>query len=180
MSSVKRAALTAVCIALCVVLPIAFHAVGLGAAFSPIHLPVLLCGLICGGGYGLFCGIAGAVLSCLITGMPAAVQLIYMIPELAVYGFVSGVLFRRIRTGKTTLDLWLSLIPAMILGRVVGGLAQAAFYLSTDRTYSIALWAAAYLTGTVPAAVVQLILLPALVLILMKAGVIPERSRNHV
>ena len=50
MSSVKKICLCAICVAMCYVLPIAFHAVGLGKVFSPIHIPVLLCGLICGGG----------------------------------------------------------------------------------------------------------------------------------
>jgi len=50
MSASKRTTLCAVCIALCYVLPIAFHSVGLGSILSPMHVPVLLCGLICGGG----------------------------------------------------------------------------------------------------------------------------------
>ncbi len=179
MTSVKRATVTAVCIALCAVLPLAFHAVGLGAVFSPIHLPVLLCGLLCGGSYGAFCGAAGPLLSSLTSGMPAAVQLIYMIPETVVYGLTAGLLFGRIRTRSLTADLWLSLIPAMILGRVIGGIAHAIFFFSTGRTYSVALWVSAYVTGALPAIVIQLILLPALVLILMKAGVIPERRQTH-
>ena len=179
MSSVKRATVTAACIALCAVLPLAFHAVGLGAAFSPIHLPVLLCGLLCGGAYGAFCGAAGPLLSCLVSGMPAAVQLIYMIPETLTYGLFAGFLFQRIRTGSLTADLYLSLVPAMILGRVVGGCAHAIFFLATDRAYSVALWAAAYLTGSLPAIAVQLILIPALLIVLIKAGVVPDRRQKH-
>ena len=179
MSSVKRATVTAVCIALCAVLPLAFHAVGLGAAFSPLHLPVLLCGLLCGPFYGAFCGIAGPLISSLTTGMPAAVQLIYMIPEVLVYGLISGLLFRMIHTRQVLADLYLSLIPAMILGRIVGGVAHGIFYFTTGRTYSIALWAGAYLTGAIPAILVQLILIPVLVLVLMKAGLFPERRPMH-
>ena len=175
MSSVKRAAITALCMALCYVLPLAFPAVGLGATFSPLHIPVLLCGLVCGWPYGLFCGIAGPVISSLLGGMPAAVQLIYMVPELAVYGLAAGLLFSKIRTGKLLPDLYLSLIPAMLLGRTVGGLAQAAFYLSTARSYSVALWAGSYLLGTLPGAVLHLILLPLLVLVLVRSGLIPKR-----
>ena len=175
MSSVKRATITAACMALCYVLPLAFHAVGLGAAFSPLHLPVLLCGLLCGWPYGLFCGIAGPGISSLLGGMPAAVQLIYMIPELAVYGFSAGLLFSKIRTGHLLPDLYLSLVPAMLLGRIVGGAAQAIFYLSTARTYSISLWAGSYLLKTLPGAAIHLIVLPLLVLALMRSGLIPKR-----
>ena len=82
MSSAKRITLCAVCIALCYALPIAFHAVGLGGTLSPMHIPVLLCGLVCGGASGLICGIIGPVLSSLLSGMPPMLMLIRMIPEL--------------------------------------------------------------------------------------------------
>ena len=175
MSSVKKATVTSVCMALCYVLPLAFHAVGLGAAFSPLHFPVLLCGLLCGWPYGLFCGLAGPLLSSLLGGMPSAVQLIYMLPELAVYGLISGLLYRFVRTGATLPDAVLALLGAMLLGRIVGGAAQTAFYLSSARSYSLALWAGGYLLGTLPGAAAQLVLLPALVLLLTKAVLVPAR-----
>ena len=129
MSNVKKICICAFCIALCCVLPPAFHAVGLGAVFSPMHLPVLLCGLLCGWPYGAFCGVAGPLLSCLTTGMPSAARLLYMAPELCAYGLFCGLLLRFIRTGRTTADLYLTLVPAMVLGRVVGGAARAMFAL---------------------------------------------------
>ena len=70
LSSSKRTTLCAVCIALCYVLPIAFHSVGLGGVLSPMHIPVLLCGIVCGGGAGFLCGLIGPVLSSLLSGMP--------------------------------------------------------------------------------------------------------------
>lgn len=175
MSSVKKACICAFCAALCYVLPVAFHAIGLGGVFSPMHLPVLLCGLLCGWTYGAFCGIAGPVISCVLSGMPSPVQLIHMVPELCVYGLAAGLGMKLIRTGHTAADLYLSLIPAMVLGRIVGGIAEALFYLSTARSYSVALWAASYVAGTLPGAAVQLIILPALVLGLMRARLIPVR-----
>ncbi len=175
MSSVKKACICSFCTALCCVLPLAFHLLALGAAFSPMHLPVLLCGLVCGWPYGLFCGFAGPVVSGVLTGMPSAVQLIYMVPELCVYGLVSGLLARHIRTGRAWPDLWLSLIPAMLLGRVAGGAAQAALYRTTARAWSVTRWAGAYLAGTAPGAVLQLAVLPALVLALGRARLIPAR-----
>ena len=98
MSSVKRATVTAACIALCYILPMAFHSLGLGGAFSLMHIPVLLCGIICGGGYGLFCGMAGPLVSSVLSGMPSATGLIFMVPELMVYGLVSGLAMKLVRT----------------------------------------------------------------------------------
>jgi uncharacterized membrane protein len=180
MSSVKKACICSVCTALCYVLPIIFHALTVGAAFSPMHIPVLLCGLICGGAYGAFCGIAGPVISSLLSGMPATVQLIYMVPELCAYGLFAGIFYKVIFTHHFALDVYLSLVLAMIVGRIVGGAAQAIFYLSTARSYSVAIWAAGYLTGTLPGAVLQLIVIPALMGILTKTGLIPQRkSRDN-
>ena len=175
MSQVKKICICAVCTALCYVLPVAFHALALGTALSPMHLPVLLCGLICGWPYGAFCGVVGPILSSLLSNMPPVPMLASMIPELCAYGLFSGLLLEFIRTGRTAADLYLALIPAMVLGRVVGGAAQAVFYLSSARAYSIAIWATSYIVGTLPAIVLQLILLPALVLVLARAGLIPVR-----
>ncbi len=175
MSSVKKACICSFCAALCYVLPLAFHAMALGVVFSPMHLPVLLCGLLCGWPYGAFCGIAGPVISCVLSWMPSPVQLVYMVPELCVYGLAAGIGMRLIRTGKTVMDIYLSLLSAMILGRVVGGAAQAVFYFSTARSYSAALWVSSYVVGTLPGAVLQLVVLPALVLGLTRARLIPAR-----
>lgn len=173
--SVKNTCICAICIALCCVLPIAFHAFGLGYTFSPMHIPVLLCGLVCGGVYGLICGIVGPVLSCLITGMPGAVQLINMVPELAVYGLVAGLGMKLIRTGHLQADLYISLVAAMLLGRVVGGIAQALFYLGSGESFGIAAWATAYFVNTLPGIICHLIVVPILVNVLMQAKAVPKR-----
>ncbi len=175
MSSVKRACTCALCIAFCYILPLAFHAFGTGSMFSPMHIPVLLCGLVCGGGYGLFCGLAGPVLSSVLSGMPKAVGLITMVPELCTYGLISGLLLRCVRTGRSLLDLYIALLSAMIAGRVLGGIASALFYLGSAGSYSIAMWAGSYLLGTLPGIAVQLILVPLLVFALEKTGAIPPR-----
>ena len=73
-SHTKNLVLTAFCIALCIVLPMAFHAIGAGATFLPMHIPVLLCGLLCGWPFGAACGLIGPLLSSLLTGMPPASQ----------------------------------------------------------------------------------------------------------
>ena len=176
MSSVKKATITALCIALCAVLPLAFHALGLGSAFSPMHIPVLLCGLVCGPVYGAFCGLAGPVISCLTTSMPSAVQLIYFLPELAAYGLLSGLLYRLIHTNRGLLDLYLALVPAMVLGRVIGGAAQALFYLASAREWSVGVWAGAYFARSLPGIVLHLIAVPALVTVLERARLIPRRE----
>lgn len=82
----------------------------------PMHIPVLLCGLVCGPVLGLICGIFTPVLSSLITGMPGPAYLPSMICELAVYGLLAGVMIKLIKTEKPLVNLYASLITAMIGG----------------------------------------------------------------
>ena len=175
MSSVKQATITALCIALCYGLPVVFHATGLGSAFSPMHIPVLLCGLVCGSGYGIFCGIAGPVLTSVLSGMPTVTQLIYFVPELAVYGFITGLMMKQVRTRKLMVDLYVSLVTAMLLGRLVGGIAEALFYMGSGQTFTIAAIAAGYFVTTIPGIICHLTVIPILVTTLMKARLIPNR-----
>lgn len=174
MSTVKRTTLCAMCIALCYVLPIAFHSVGLGSFLSPMHIPVLLCGLVCGGFSGLLCGIIGPCLSSLLSGMPPVMMLVRMIPELCVYGLVGG-LMMNLRTGKTVKDVYLSLMAAMVAGRIAGGIASAIFYTVTTGVYSVGLWMTSYFVEAVPGIVAHLILVPLLYATLERARVIPAR-----
>ena len=175
MSTSKRTTLCAVCIALCYVLPIAFHAVGLGSVLSPMHIPVLLCGLICGGGAGLICGLVGPVLSSLLSGMPPMMMLVRMIPELGVYGLVAGIVMKKLHTGSNAKDVYISLVAAMIVGRIVGGIATTVFFAVTSGVYSLGLWFTSYFIESVPAIAIHLVLVPILVFSLQKARLLPNR-----
>lgn len=183
MSYIKRVCICAVCIALCYVLPLAFHAFGAGTIFLPMHIPVLLCGLLCGWGYGAVCGIIGPIISSLLSGMPPAAMLVSMIPELCTYGLVSGLLLRFVRTKCTYADLYIALVCAMLCGRVVGGAAKALFFLSgasNMATLSFHMLASTYFIEGLPGIAIQLLVLPTLVFTLMKARLIPERYPKAV
>lgn len=174
MTSVKRTVFTAICAALCVVLPVVFHAFpNGGSVFSPMHIPALLCGLICGARYGLLCGLLGPLLSSLLTGMPGPASLPPMMIELAAYGFFTGLFSGLIRTGKGMADLMISLVGAMLIGRVLAGAARALIF--ANGTYTMAAWAAAYFVNAVPGIILHLILIPAVIFALQKARLTPER-----
>ena len=174
MSAVKKSIITAVCIALCVVLPQAFHAVpNAGAIYLPMHIPVLLCGLICGWSYGLLCGLAGPALSALLTGMPPAAVLPGMLVECGVYGLAAGLLMQLLRTKHLYADLYISLAAAMLLGRVVSGIAKALIF--SAGSYSMASWVAGSFVTALPGIIIQLALLRSIVYALMRARLIPQR-----
>ena len=171
MTKTNRMVITAICIALCVILPIAFHAIpGLGSASSPMHIPVLLCGLACGAPYGLLCGLIGPVLSSVLTGMPVMAYLPGMVVELAVYGFAAGGILRILHKGNLYGRLYISLILAMILGRIAAGAVQALIF--SVGTYSMQIWLGSYFIGSWPAIILHLVLIPIIVISLEKAKLI--------
>ena len=108
LSATKKLVFCAICVALCVVLPMAFHALGSGTVFLPMHVPVLLCGLVCTWPYGVVCGLLGPLLSSVLTGMPAAAVLPSMMAELAVYGLVTALVMRLVHTGRLYGDLYIA------------------------------------------------------------------------
>ena len=175
--SVKKITISAVCIALCAILPLALHTFKLGKVLSPIHFPVLLCGLVCGSGYGMVCGLVGPVLSYLLSGMPAPPTLFTMMPELAVYGLVSGISMKLIRTGVSVIDVYISLMIAMVLGRIIGGVAQLLLYTGGE-AYGLSIWLTSYFVTTLPGIICQLTLLPLLYFTLSKAKLIPARNQK--
>ena len=172
-SPVKRMILAALMAAMCVVLPLAFHSVPDGGSiFLPMHIPVLICGMICGWPYGFICGLLGPLLSCLLTGMPPLAYLPSMMVECAVYGMVTGLMLKFVRTGKLYGDLYLALVVAMVAGRVVSGVAKALIF-SPGITMSY--WITASFITALPGIVVQLVAVPLLVGMLMKTRYLPLR-----
>lgn len=173
LSPVKKLVFTAACAALCLVLPMAFHSVpNAGVVFLPMHIPVLLCGLICGWPYGGVCGLLGPLLSSLLTSMPPAAMLPSMMVECFVYGFASGLLMKYIRTKHAVADLYISLVAAMVAGRVVAGFAKAWIFTPGVSPFA---WVTTSLASGIPGIVIQLILMPMVVLALTKAKLIPSR-----
>lgn len=173
-SYVKKAILTAACIALCVVLPMAFHAIpNAGNIYCPMHMPVLLCGLVCGWPFGLLCGVAGPVLSSLFTGMPSMAYLPAMIIELAVYGLTAGLLMQVVHTKRVMADLYISLVVALLAGRIVAGASRALIFASGS--YSLEAWVTSYFVTALPGLLIQLALLPVIAVALEKARLIPVR-----
>ena len=79
----------------------------------PMHLPVLLCGFLCGGGWGALVGFTAPLLRHLIFSMPPMPGCISMAFELAAYGLIVGLLYKRL--GKSMKSLYISLLSAMVL-----------------------------------------------------------------
>ncbi len=177
LSNTKRIVLSAACVALCVVLPIVFHTFPNGGSiFLPMHIPVLLCGILCSWPYGLICGLLGPALSSLLTGSPPAAYLPSMMIECAVYGCISGIMLQLVRTKKTYVDLYIALVTAMVAGRFVAGVAKS--LILAPGTPMLA-WVTTSLIQGLPGIAIQLVLLPVLVYALTRAKLLPKRYEHE-
>lgn len=164
-SSIKDLVTAALCVSLGVVLPILLHGIpNAGSVLLPMHLPVLLCGLLCGPTLGLLCGLCTPLLSSLMTGMPGAAYLPAMLCELAAYGLLSGLFVRILPKKKPLVSLYASLILSMLGGRVFYGIINALVFRAGN--YSITLWLTASFVTALPGILVQLFLLPPVALAL--------------
>lgn len=144
----------------------------IGSMLCPMHIPVLICGFICGWKYGLIVGFITPVLRSFIFQMPPLYPgAISMAFELATYGMISGLLhelFNKINK-RNILSNYVTLIVAMLVGRIVWGIVR--FILSMiDGTFNFTL--NIFLTGAFvtawPGIIIQLILIPVLIVALEK------------
>lgn len=174
MSNVKQAIVTAVCIALCTVLPMAFHSIPqAGTIYAPMHIPVLICGMVCSFPYAIVCGALGPIISSLLTGMPPAPVLPAMVVELTAYALICSLMMKFVYTKKAPVDVYLSLVTAMLLGRVIAGIAKALIFARGEIT--ITAWATSYFVTSLPAIIIQIVLIPVIYFALQKANLIPSR-----
>ncbi len=174
-TKILKLIISSLCIAAGIVLPVAFHAIpNAGSVFLPMHIPVLLCGLICGPFYGFACGILTSLLSCLLTGMPPVAFLPGMLCELAVYGFVSGILFSVVKTKNRQVNTFISLIGAMLSGRLIGGILNA-FIFSVGK-YTMQIWLTSSFVTALPGIIAQLIFIPVIIFALQRAKLIDDSS----
>ena len=152
MSVVKQSIITAVCIALCVVLPMAFHSIPqAGMIYCPMHIPVLICGIICAPQYAIICGIAGPLLSSVLTGMLPS-----MLVELTCYALIASLLMKFVHTKKSAADLYISLIGALLIGRVIAGVVKALIFARGEIT--ITAWATSYFVTCLPGIIMQIMI----------------------
>lgn len=158
-------------IALGIVLPFLTGQIqSIGNKLLPMHLPVLICGFVCGAPYGLTVGFIVPLLRSFLFGMPPVFPTaVSMAFELAIYGFVTGTLYKRLP--KKNSMIYVSLAAAMLLGRLAAGAINLILYGIQGDGYSIKMFMAGMFLNAVPGIVVQLVLIPVIILLLKKAKV---------
>ncbi len=149
----------------------------IGNLLLPMHIPVLLCGPICGWKYGLAVGVLLHITRSLIFTMPQMYPTaVAMSFELMTYGLVVGLVFSKSKWNCIR-ALYRALILAMIAGRAVWGLVMSVLLGFGEFTASAFL--AGAFTGAIPGIVLQLTLIPAIMVALGRAKLVPIRGRHH-
>lgn len=146
----------------------------IGKMLSPMHIPVLLCGMILGWPYGAAVGFLTPLLRSVLFGMPAIYpQAVGMAFELCTYGLVSGLLYARFRN-KDLRAIYVTLIVSMLAGRLVWGLVSVVLYGLAGNAFTFEMFLAGAFVRAVPGIILHLVLIPAIMLGLEKAGMLRE------
>ena len=175
---IRRLTYAALYLAIAMVLPfITGQIPEIGSALCPMHIPALLCGFMCGWPYGLAVGFIAPLLRSLLFGMPVMFPgAVAMAFELAVYGAVSGWLYRVFPRVKGR--IYIVLIIAMIAGRIVWGTVRVMLAGLSGSTFTWALFLAGAIANAIPGIILQLVLIPILVIAMERAGLSLNREKS--
>ena len=177
--NIKNLTLAAMFLAIGLVLPLLTGQIPqIGNMLLPMHIPVFLCGLICGWQYGATVGFILPLLRYAIFGMPVLFPTgIAMSFELLTYGLVAGLLYGLSRW-QCVIALYRSMIAAMLVGRVVWGVVQMILLGITGDGFTWQMFMAGAFLNAIPGIIVQLILIPAIMVALNRTGPVRFKKRQ--
>ena len=163
---VLRMILAALFLALAYVIPFLTGQIPeVGSMLCPMHLPILLCGFVCGWQWGLMVGFVAPLLRSLNLGMPPFFPTaVCMALELAAYGGGAGIMHRLLPKKKPF--IYCSLITSMVVGRLVWGAAMLVCTGIDGGSFTASAFMAGAVFNAFPGIAVQIILIPILVMLL--------------
>lgn len=159
-----RMVLCAMFLAFALVLPFLTGQIpDIGNALCPMHIPIILCGFFCGPWYALAIGFIAPLLRFALFGMPPVLPSgIGMAFELATYGFVAGFLYNILP--KKKINVYVSLIASMIMGRIVWGVARTLLFGLGGYAFGWAAFISGAFIEAIPGIIGQIILIPIIVI----------------
>ena len=159
-SPARRIVLAALFLALAFLLPmVTGHVPQVGNMLCPMHFPILLCGFVLGGPWGLAVGFVAPLLRSVLFGMPPMFPIaVSMAFELAAYGLVSGLVWRRVK--HTLPMMYAALVTAMVAGRLVWGAVRFVLAGLTGSSFPFSAFLSGALLTAVPGILAQLVLIP--------------------
>ena len=176
MNQVKKTVLAGLLLAIGMVLPFVTGQIPqIGSMLLPMHIPVLLCGFICGWKYGLVAGITAPLLRSLTLSMPPIFPTATcMAFELAAYGALAGLLYNLLP--KKKLNIYVSLLSAMIIGRIIWGLAMLICLNINGGAFTFTAFLSGAIINALPGIIIQIILIPILIMALENVKVLNMKN----
>ena len=161
MEKLKKIIYSAILLSLGMVLPLFTAQIKeIGDTLLPMHLPVMLCGLICGCWYGLAVGTLLPFLRSFVFSMPPIYpNAVYMALELMTYGFVIGLLYSK-RKKQSSAYLYFCLVTSMICGRIVWGISKAVLLSLGGKAFTFAAFITGGFVDSLLGIILQLVLIP--------------------
>lgn len=151
----------------------------IGSMLCPMHIPVLLCGFLCGWYWGLGVGLIAPLLRSLTLGVPLLFpNALCMAFELATYGAIAGLLHHRFPQKPPF--VYCSLLVAMVAGRLVWGSAMFACLGIADSSFSFAAFLAGAVTNAIPGILVQIVFVPIIVIFLERSNLPFSRKKKDL
>ena len=166
--------LSAMFLALALILPFLTGQIKeIGSMLLPMHIPVMLCGLVCGPQYGVIIGFIAPLMRSMIFGMPVMFpSAISMAFELATYELLAGLLYHVLPKKKT--NIYVSLVLSMVIGRLVWGMVQFCLMGFDLEKFPLSVFWSGAVVNALPGIIIQLVLIPALIIILEKSRIIEK------
>ncbi|NMB96124.1 MAG: ECF transporter S component [Clostridiaceae bacterium] len=171
--STKNIVLSGLFIALGLVMPFLTAQIpSIGSKLLPMHIPILLCGFICGWPYGLIVGFIVPLFRSMLFGMPPMFPTaVAMAFELAAYGLVAGLVYQLLPK-KKAVSVYVSLIISMLCGRIVWGFVSLILYGIRGNAFTWEMFAAGAFINAIPGIIIQIVIIPVIIMILEKAKLI--------
>lgn len=174
----EKLILAALCLALCMLLPFLIGQIPeIGKRLSPMHIPVFLCGFLCGPWWGLAVGAIAPIMRSAMFGMPVLYpDAVVMMFELATYGAAAGILYRALP--KKPWGVYVALIAAMILGRLVWGAAKWLLLGMSGTPFTLQMFLAGAVVNAIPGIILHIVLIPVIVLAMQRASLIRTNAEE--
>lgn len=172
MKDIKKITIAGVLMALTLILPFLTGQIPqIGSMLSPMHIPVLICGFVCGWQYGLIVGAVAPILRFLCFGMPPLFPVgLAMTFELAAYGLCAGLFYKVLPKKKSS--VYASLLLSMFIGRIVWGISMFIIAAVSSVNFSLSAFLAGAFINSIPGIIVHIIVIPIIVIALKKGNYI--------
>lgn len=164
--NLQKIVLSAMLLAVGMVLPfLTMQIKEIGDSLLPMHIPVMLCGIMCGYGYGATIGLLLPFLRSVCFGMPPLYpNAVWMAAELLTYGLVIGFIYKKLPKNLTC--LYLSLILSQISGRIIWALTKVVLLGMDGKSFTFAMFITSGFIDALPGIFLQLILIPTIIVLL--------------